>query len=70
MQDCPVNDTPTFSSLSSFYFSGNYPVPDSMKAEYGAAPSWADSTNDDNANQLPDSLSTNDDNANQPADSL
>ena len=44
------------SDAVSIYYSGNYPVPDSMKAEYGAAPHWADSTNDDKSNQFPDSL--------------
>jgi len=33
---------------------GAYPVPDSMKSEYGTNPTWVDSTNDDKANQLPD----------------
>jgi len=33
---------------------GNYPVPDSMKGEYGANPAWAEATNDDKASQLPD----------------
>eukprot|EP00092_Neocalanus_flemingeri_P008080 GFUD01008718.1.p1 GENE.GFUD01008718.1~~GFUD01008718.1.p1 ORF type:complete len:555 (+),score=120.69 GFUD01008718.1:44-1708(+) len=33
---------------------GAYTVPDSMKSEYGTNPAWADSTNDDKANQLPD----------------
>jgi hypothetical protein len=27
-----------------------------MKAEYGTAPQWAHSTNDDKSNQLPDSI--------------
>jgi len=33
---------------------GAYPVPDSMKSEYGTNPTWAEATNDDKANQLPD----------------
>jgi len=33
---------------------GNYPVPESMKGEYGTNPVWAEATNDDKANQLPD----------------
>ena len=35
-------------------YSGAYTVPDSMKSEYGANPAWAEATNDDKANQLPD----------------
>ena len=34
--------------------SGAYPVPDSMKNEYGTNPDWVETTNDDKANQLPD----------------
>jgi len=33
---------------------GEYPVPDSMKSEYGGNPAWAENTNDDKASQLPD----------------
>jgi len=38
---------------------GNYPVPESMKSEYlssatSTSPAWAEATNDDKANQLPD----------------
>ena len=34
--------------------SGAYPIPDSMKSEYETNPLWAEATNDDKANQLPD----------------
>jgi len=33
---------------------GDYTVPDSMKSEYETNPTWAGTTNDDKANQLPD----------------
>ena len=40
-----------------FLFVGNYPVPDSMKSEYCATtPSWAETTNDDKQDELPESL--------------
>jgi hypothetical protein len=52
----PCITVPLLDKYRTLLLIGNYPVPDSMKAEYGAAPAWAGTTNDDNSNQLPHPL--------------